>query len=737
MARDLQLAMTLLARDQGSKVIRQALQETVREVTNAQKAEERLGNAREQSAQSGIRASRTLQQEYQRAASAREILGIRAERTIQREISETQAAYMRLLRTGTMTEQEQSRAFDAMTRKVSRLREELNGAGQSLSRMERVKTWGSNAMAIAGGVTAAGMVVAPAVRNQMNYEEKLAYMANTVFSDRDIAGRRSGMQSMDQLIRNTVRVGGGNKDSAAETLNTLLASGFVDYTSVEKLLPVIQKYSTSSGANPDDIANISLALKRQFQVSDAEMPTAINMAVKAGQMGSFELKNMAKWLPDQLSQAHNNGMSGLSDFAVLLGLNQASAITAGTKDEAGNNVVNLLQKVMSQDTKNAFSRIKYNGKGVDLSRSLIAARGKGMNTLDAFVAIVDKIVSQNPEYRELEKKLNNTKDESARRRIMESQLQILSGSDVGQIVNDRQALTALIAYRSNRKYVNDVITGVNDERNLPSGKMAGDIDFDLMSSINKYKLGQLENTRDFAQMDSVKSLSDVLGKLSGDLNDYAGAYPGLTKAMAGAELAIKAMTVAAWAFAGIKFFSNGGTNLPSKAPVPPGTPPVSGTGFLSGMGRLLGFGSAATAIATFTTNEEDEEIATGSAKWANLHAKYGQDRIDRARRLYQPWYQFGKGYASENEAWLSQLDKDEAAGTVPAEHDSWWSPPTNLSLPATANGYAIPPFMQGAQSPSTPSQQIIRLEVDGKTLAEVVNQANGQSSNRGPQGGPY
>jgi hypothetical protein len=52
---------------------------------------------------------------------------------------------------------------------------------------------------------------------------------------------------------------------------------------------------------------------------------------------------------------------------------------------------------------------------------------------------------------------------------------------------------------------------------------------------------------------------------------------------------------------------------------------------------------SATAIATFTTRDEDDEITNGPAKWAAIRAKYSQDRIDRARKLYQPWYQFGQG----------------------------------------------------------------------------------------------
>ena len=78
--RSLQLAMTLLAKDQGSKVLRQTLADVLKQTNANKKAEEEAARVREQSAQSGIRASRTLQQEYQRAANARSVLGIRKRR---------------------------------------------------------------------------------------------------------------------------------------------------------------------------------------------------------------------------------------------------------------------------------------------------------------------------------------------------------------------------------------------------------------------------------------------------------------------------------------------------------------------------------------------------------------------------------------------------------------------------------------------------------------------------------
>jgi hypothetical protein len=186
MARNLQLALQLLARDTGSKVLKQALQGISRDTKAAQKTDDELAKSRQQNAATAIRSSRSLQDEYRRASSARSTLGIRSEREIQREIQQTMAAYNRLSRTGMLSANEQTRAFSAMKDKVRNLRSELNGVGEGMSRMQKLGTAGSTISAVAGGVMAAGATLVRPVSNQMSYQQRLAMMANTAYADQGL-----------------------------------------------------------------------------------------------------------------------------------------------------------------------------------------------------------------------------------------------------------------------------------------------------------------------------------------------------------------------------------------------------------------------------------------------------------------------------------------------------------------------------------------------------------------------
>ncbi|EPB8130488.1 phage tail tape measure protein [Yersinia enterocolitica] len=721
MSRGLNLALTLFARDNASKVLKKTLQDTVKQTADAAKASEKLGDTDSKSAEKGIKASRSLQAELKRQASARSTLGVRSEQDIQREIQQTQAAYLRLTRSGVMSANEQGRAFSAMTDKVSRLKNELNGANHSMTGLQRARMLGSGAAAVVGGITAASAVLAQPVRNQMSYDRRISMMANTAYAERGVEGRLEGKKELGGLVRNAVTAGGGTKESAADTLDAMLASGAVSMDSVKTLLPVIQKYATATGADPKDLANIAIRLKQTFDVKDEDIGKALNMAIVAGQEGSFELADMAKYLPGQLASASSAGMRGLDDFSTLLALNQTSAITAGNSDEAGNNTANLLAKLNSRDTSMALAKIKYNGKGIDLPGSLAHAKEKGINSVDAFVGIVDKVVSGDKKYQELQNQLRNTKG-GERAQILESMAKILEGSSVGKVIADQQALKALIGYRANRDYAKDVVNKSNEQRNLNAGESAGDINFSVMSNANDVKAEQFNNAKDFAEMDAIKPLSDILGTLSKNLTDYSKEYPGLTTAVVGATDGIKAMGAAAAAFAGLRFLMGGGGAGPA------------GNGGISAPGTLGKMAGNSIAVPLLYITAGSVAISTvRDALREDFAKKNMSEKVDSISTGTS-------GYSFVDLAWSVVKDRFSKKGSsisVPSNITTADVNPFNAQANNLA-GFGVPSYLSAGQQgqKNQPIQLTTKLEVDGRVLAEIVNDHNGTQAVRGPTGSP-
>lgn len=473
------------------------------------------------------KAARAQRAEYQRLSQAREALGIRSERKIQQEIVRTQAAYQRLAQSGTLSWREQMRAASAMHRQVAQLANEMG----RLTKMQK-------ALAVGAAATAAAFVLKPKVEQAMAYDLRLAHIANTAFSDRDTSGRKSGMRDLNAAIVAAVRKGGGTRDQAAETLDALIASGAMSVGDSMGLLPALLKSSTATGAQSADLANIAIRGMQTFKIKPQDLPNVIDMAITAGQAGGFELRDMAKWLPQQMAAASASGLTGVKGFAKLAALNQASAITAGTKDEAGNNLVNLLTKINSRDTAQDAERM-----GINLPKYLAQQRMKGVDSVEAFVGLVDQTVSKQTAWKQLQEKLKGAKDESEKRDTLESMASIVQGSGIGKLVQDRQALMALVGIMNNRQYLADV------QQKTLGGRGAGERNFALISDTAAFKTGQLGNEKEIAQQAALDKLNPAIGGLSEKTVELARQYPGLTTATVAATTALTALAAAAGAAA--------------------------------------------------------------------------------------------------------------------------------------------------------------------------------------------
>ncbi|MDN0117585.1 phage tail tape measure protein [Yersinia frederiksenii] len=718
MARNLQLALTLFAKDTASKVLRKTMQDTINQSKSVEKADAQLGKSQKQNADTAIRSSKSLLSEWQRASSARSTLGIRSERDIQREIQLTQAAYNRLARTGTLSANEQSRAFAAMSDRIGRLRGELTSASQSLSRFERAKGMGSNMMSIAGGVTAAGAVLAQPVGRQMSYDKTLAYMANTGFNDLSPEGRIKKKGELDNAIREAVKYGGGTKDQGADTLNTILAGGQVDSQTAMDILPSIMRYASASGANPNDLAKMGSAAIGLFDIKKEQLPTFFDKAIRSGENGNFELADMAGKLPTQMSKAKSLGMSGLDDVDKLLAYNQANALTAGDNDSAATNVNNLFDKITSSDIKNSMKNYRFRNKSGEVEnyeQFLVSQRSQGVNTADAFMKAVTGIVSNNKEYKKLKVKLQESKGTDKEADIAAA-LDVLVSSITSNIIADQQASMALKTNILKKDFIDEQIKGTK------SAAGAGEDAFAVIADTPDFKAEQLKNVRDFSEMDSIKPLSDILGRLSSDLTSYAEKYPSLTVAVSGATTGIKAMGAAAVAFAGLRFLSGGGGV--------PGT----GSGGISAPGTLGKMAGNSIAVPLLY-------ITAGSVAISSVRDALREDFAKKDMAGKVDSISTGtSGYSFVDLALSVVKDRFSKKGSsisVPSNITTADVNPFNAQANNLA-GFGVPSYLAAGQQgqKNQPIQVTTKLEVDGRVLAEVVNDVNGTQAVRGPTGSP-
>lgn len=701
-SKNLEVALTLSFKDSASKAIRSGMRDITRSTDAATKTAKKQGDEQKKAAEVGIKTSRALSSEFTRAAKARETLSIRSEHSIRREIQQTEAAYNRLTRSGVMSINEQTRAYATMKSRISDLRGEM---GQ-LTRMQRAGNIGRGIMQARAGITAASVVLAEPVKREMSYDRRLAVMTNTAYSDHNIDGREQGKKTLKAGVRNAVTFG-GNKEDAAEALNTMIASGAMGIDSAIGLLPTIQKYSTSEDTSASDLAQVVISLKQSFGIQDKDIEKALNMAIVSGQDGSFELTDMAKFLPSQLAAAKNAGMSGLNDFAEILALNQAAAVTAGSSSEAGTNATNLLLKLTSRDSAIAASRQKYNGIGIDLPGSLIAGREQGLNTLQAFTAIVDKVSAGDKRYQALEEKLKDAPS-SERAAILNSMMDIIEGSSVSRMVSDQGALKAFLGYRADREGIEAQKNNSLAQTELSPGQYAGDVNYKFISSTNDFQNNRRVNAADFAEMEAIKPLSDIVGVFSKGMADISEKFPSFATGVIGATTAIKTLAAAAIGAAGVMMIMGGGKGGLLSRLSAVGTIGVAGVGrgVVANGGKLLSRVLAPLALYQGINAIPLVQIQRSADKRAEIEAETGIKIPD---------------FKTLSSAEIKALPKDDylagAMSTSPGLLDVW------DEIKGWFSG-------SSAVAPAQP-QQIIKVELDGRIIAEVVNEINGHEASRG------
>ena len=745
MAGNFKVGMTLTAKDEASQVLEKGQKQVIKATEGVTKATRKTGAEQTRTGQESVNSTKKAAKEIQRAARARETLGIRAEREIRREIYQTVASYNRLARAGFESAQEQERAMQATREKARALKRELDGVTQAQMKMAktpvipergrfaRAAAFGGNAVTIGGGIAAGAAIMAQPVKRQMSYERQLAMMANTAFSDGGLEGRRAGLEQMKSSIRNAVTYGGGTKEDAAETLDALLKDG-ISFETASKWLPELMKYATASGASATDLAKVMIKGKKTFGFRDEDISTVLNMAIAAGKEGSFELNDMARWLSQQMGAASAAGMKGKDDFVKILALNEAAAITAGSSDEAGNNVVNLLAKLTSKDIETAAAGINYNGKGIDFSGTLTEARENGLNPIDALSSLIDKIVASDKRYQELQKKLASARDKGEQTAVYDSMTTLLEGFGVGKLVADRQALMALLAYRNNPEYRKKVEDAINQQRTLPEGQRAGDVDFKFISDTNDFKTGQAKNTIEFSQMDGVKKLADASGTVADAITWAGKEFPGLTTSVVTATTAIKAMTAAAVTFAGLKFITGNKTSGEADKPDDIGDTASKvkdisevASGNQGRLGKIMGAaGKIVTIYAGYEAAEELYGAVVGDTI-KNFTDNHGLFFADDGSLFFtrEGMLKRDNELKAAADALPSPEQVNKAAGNTTPESAS--KQPGRITQPE---------YLTHWGPPASPINFTTQLVLDGQVVAEAVNKYNLQDGNRGT-GGTY
>lgn len=521
-------------------------------------------------------------------------LGIRTEQQINAEIKKTHNSYAQLSilqRQGVVTAKDMERAYAAMKSRVAALNGELGKTVQTEKQIQQIQKTGGSGMStlqrggtIAGAVVGAGYVFQQPIKRTVDYDRDLHYAAQKL-SDSPSDWKASKKWMNTVVVGNAV-AGGVDRDTSFLAIDKLLSDGVYQNDDKEKMKKNLAKAhyeaaksALASGGDIADFADVGIAArKRNLDESSVQA-----MVIKADDLGAMSAKDVAKALPAQLGKLPLDKVNGERQVAQLIALNEISMNTAGNAAEADTNVNNFLSKMYSSDT---IQRLKKQYK-VNLPERYAKGKDSGKTDFDVFSDVVDEIVSKDKNSQTLVTKIKNAKNNSEKKKLLETQQAIFEQSGLAGILPDMQALMALVA---SKRY------GGNWEKLTTSAMNDGAETRDLKYNYNKeelasYGINAADVTRKNAEFNTLESTIGTLGEMGTKMAELTEKYPVLVKTMGGTELALKALTVAAGGAAVAMLIS------PKKEPSLPdlpdgvgtktkGKPKIKGTGGLKAAGLL-------------------------------------------------------------------------------------------------------------------------------------------------------
>jgi hypothetical protein len=524
----------------------------------AQKTSTAIERASKKSADDVERSNKQQRTSYEKLSQAREALGVRSEKTIQKEIENTRRAYGQLASAGFASAQEQERAYAAVQSRITRLTNEMGKlttaqkkAADEAKRLAQIEADQARGQRVVRGVVAGAVGAGAAAytlkalaMQAMSFDERVGLLSNTAYAERDKAGRKLGDAQIVAAIKKTIATG-MTREASLDALEKLIADDQVGGVGAAlELLPFIGKVSTGSGSAGKDVAAMMGSFIGSGYAKDvASAKRLMGISSAAATAGAFEKNDMAKHLPALLPLAKVAGLTGEDGFKRLLVLLQQARTTAGSSDEAANNVKNLLSKLSSNDTATDFKKA---GRG-DLYKHLIDQRAKGVDPLTAWQNVIDSEIEKNPNLKPAIAKLKKAATKEEQDAAIESIKGMAEGQSIGKYFQDMQAKGALFGLRNK-----DVEVKVTEALSR-SGAIL-DVDYDSMADRAGVKTRVAKEQADMAAGEAMDRLTPAIGRAAEAFSDLASKHPLLVGTTTLATTALAALAGAA----GIAALSMGG-----------------------------------------------------------------------------------------------------------------------------------------------------------------------------------
>jgi len=420
---------------------------------------------------------------------------------------------------------------------------------------------------------------------------------------RDIAIKADAVNKPEEVqlgrtVIQTSKDAGMERNAVADLVNQLVGAG-MELDKSMAYTPVAAKFAVGQGASGVDTASMIMALQQNAKITDPRvMQQALEAIAYQGQAGSFEASDMAKWFPQLLAGMEKNGITGLDAVTSLGAMLQVQMKTAGSSDEAANNLKNWMEKIGSGDVVKAYKDV-----GIDYQASLNTGLQKGMNVIESSMALAMKYVeatdpAKAKKIKDAQAGIDKEVDPEKAKAALEALEKTLR---TGDLFVDMQVKAALTAYAQNR--------GLYAELKADSQNATGILDKNLAerretSSQRWAELGQAWNDSMRSIGDAIRPATDAVAQgliaVLGGMTKLSDKLPAVVLGIAGLTSAVIALMTARSAAKVARGVSNvargrawgrrrsgGAESAPDAVPMPVTGNPVVDAG-LGALGKVLG-----------------------------------------------------------------------------------------------------------------------------------------------------
>lgn len=279
--------------------------------------------------------------------------------------------------------EERLKKAEKMTQRANR----LERTAQQTQRREIALAGGGGGMMVAGAgrlaaglsVAAAGMAVSGAIKDYAALERQMTRIGLAAgATDQETKAATTNVSRFAHDLALPL-------DQAVAGLDALVATG-KSMPEAMAFLPSILRTAQATGAATDEMAQSAAALATSMKVPAEQMQKAFDALVVGGQLGQFELKDMARYLPSLTASAAKLGYTGEDGVERLVAMLQTVRQVSGTSEEAATAVRDAFEKMLSPTVATAFKK-----HGVNIGKVLEGAAKKGQNQFEAVIGTLDDL----------------------------------------------------------------------------------------------------------------------------------------------------------------------------------------------------------------------------------------------------------------------------------------------------------------------------------------------------------